>query len=177
MHDRSMIINGSTQKASKVHILSTKTVQCLLPSCRVDTCGDRALQNCYSGKYHVFTGIRRPLSVTKNSKNSQLSQNSRFSTISTVSTISQLSQNSRFSTISTISTQSPDILRASTVRSNSLAYSKWIVINLINCHPNCHPLSDYKASELARLFDADKRHFSKLLSARSSAIIFQKVAN
>ena len=65
MHDRSMIINGSTQKASKVHILSTKTVQCLLPSCRVATCGDRTLQGCYSGKYHVFTGIRSPLSDTK----------------------------------------------------------------------------------------------------------------
>ena len=72
MHDRSMIINGNTQKASKVHnrsakvhILSTKTVQCLLPSCRVGTCGDRVLQSCYSGKYHVFTRIRHPLSVTK----------------------------------------------------------------------------------------------------------------
>ena len=128
MHDSSMIINGSTQKVSKVHnrstkvhILSTKTVQCLLPSCRVatnrasrmqikfiwicwgdadwrrSTCGDRALQNCYSGKYYVFAGIRRPLSVTKNSKNSQLSQNSRLSTISTIS------QLSRLSTISTIS--------------------------------------------------------------------------
>ena len=60
-----MIINGSTQKASKVHILSTKAVQCLLPSCRVATCGDRTLQGCYSGKYHVFTGIRSPLSDTK----------------------------------------------------------------------------------------------------------------
>ena len=60
-----MIINGSTQKVSKVHILSTKAVQCLLPSCRVATCGDRTLQSCYSGKYYVFLGTRRPLSATK----------------------------------------------------------------------------------------------------------------
>ena len=156
MHDRSMIINGSTQKVSKVHnrstkvhILSTKTVQCLLPSCRVatnrasrmqikfiwicwgdadwrrSTCGDRALQSCYSGKYYVFVGIRRPLSVTKNSKNSQLSTNSRFSTISTISTIST---NSR---LSLLSTPSPAFHRCKPRQGQQLiAYS----LQQMNCH-------------------------------------------
>ena len=125
MHDRSMIINGSTQKASKVHILSTKTVQCLLPSCRVATCGDRALQSCYSGKYYVFVGIRRPLTVTKNSKNSQLS---RLSTFSTFSMFSMFSTNSR---LSLLSTPSPAFHRCKPRQGQQLiAYS----LQQMNCH-------------------------------------------
>ena len=52
-------------RATKVHILSTKAVQSFSPPCRVATSGDRALQSCYSGKYYVFVGTRHPLLATK----------------------------------------------------------------------------------------------------------------
>ena len=127
---------------------------------RRSTCGDRALQNCYSGKYHVFTGIRRPLSVSKISRIPNFPRIPAFPAFPCFPGIPNFPGIPSFPSFP----RHPQIsTAASPVRGNSLAYSKWIVINIINCQPiviNCLII----ISELARLFDADRRRFSIILS-------------
>ena len=120
--------------------------------------------------------------------NSQLSQLSRLSQNSLLSRNSQLS---RFSLLSTLSTPSPDFHRCKPRQGQQPSLQQMNCHQYNKLSTNCHPLSDYKErllnsvativinlincqpivihcliiiSELARLFDADRRRFSIILS-------------
>lgn len=61
------------KQASEVHNKSTEAVQYFSSNCRVSTCGGRAIQSCYSGKYRT---ICRDKACLVRHQKSQISQHS-----------------------------------------------------------------------------------------------------